>query len=70
MEKKLVEEIDRVIGQDRSPQLTDKQDMPYAAAVQLELLRFISHAPLAVPHSTMCDVTLKGYRIPKDTTVS
>ena len=34
-----------------------------------ELLRYISHVPMLVPHATMEDTTLGGYTIPKDTQV-
>ena len=34
-----------------------------------ELLRYISHVPILLPHATMEDTTLGGYTIPKDTQV-
>ena len=34
-----------------------------------ELLRYISHVPMLVPHATMEDTALDGYTIPKDTQV-
>ena len=34
-----------------------------------ELLRYISHAPVLVPHATMKDTSLGGYPIPKGTQV-
>ena len=35
----------------------------------LELLRYISHIPILVPHAAMRDTVLGGYAIPKDTQV-
>lgn len=35
----------------------------------LELLRYISHVPLLLPHMTTKDVTIESYVIPKDTQV-
>ena len=34
-----------------------------------ELLRYISHAPVLVPHATMKDTSLGGYPMPKGTQV-
>ena len=35
----------------------------------LELLRYISHIPILVPHAAMRDTVLSGYAIPKNTQV-
>ena len=70
VQKHLHDEIDDVIGHFRPPSLSDKSLMPYLEACLLETLRFISHVPLAVPHATICDTEIDGYRIPKGTTVS
>lgn len=64
------EEVDRVIGSARAPLLSDRASMPYTEACLLEALRLISHVPLAVPHATICDTSVQGKRIPKDTVVS
>lgn len=34
-----------------------------------ESMRFSSFVPVTIPHSTVADTTLMGYRIPKDTVV-
>ncbi|KAJ8320952.1 hypothetical protein KUTeg_002539 [Tegillarca granosa] len=65
VQKKLQEEVDTVVGHDRLPSLSDKSSMPYTEAVLYETLRYISHIPLAVPHSNSRDSKLKGYDIKK-----
>ena len=69
VEKRLVEEIRNVIGDDRFPTLADRTKMPYMEAAVMELLRYLSHVPFAVPHMTMKDVEIGGYTLPKGTQV-
>ncbi|KAL8593097.1 hypothetical protein ACOMHN_018023 [Nucella lapillus] len=69
VQRRLQQEVDRVVGPERSPSLADRPQMPYAEAVLLELLRYISHVPLAVPHFTMCDTSVLGSPVPANTTV-
>ena len=44
--------------------------LPYVEATILELLRYKTLAPLALPHRTMNDTEIGGYFIPGGTTVS
>lgn len=67
--QKIQREIDDVIGNHRYPSIKDRSRMPYTDAAIWELLRYISHAPLAVPHSTLTEVKMRGYFIPANTTV-
>ena len=67
---KLHQEIDSVIGLDRPPCLSDRANMPFLQAVLLELLRYISHVPLAVPHYTMRDTSVQDIAIKANSTVS
>ncbi|KAG8966557.1 hypothetical protein FRC03_011695 [Tulasnella sp. 419] len=69
VQKKAQEEIDRVIGSDRAPVLSDIEHLPYIQAIIKETHRFRPVAPLAIPHSTIADVTYKGYHIPAGTTI-
>ncbi len=47
--------------------LQNKPHMPYTTATILETLRYVSTTPMGVPHSTVSDVEISGYVIPKHT---
>ncbi|ELU14154.1 hypothetical protein CAPTEDRAFT_121241, partial [Capitella teleta] len=64
VQMKLQEEVDRIIGSDRTVCLTDKGDMPYTQATQLELLRYSSVVPLALPHTSLEDTIIQGKTVP------
>ena len=70
MPAKVQEEIDRVVGRNRSPCMQDKSCMPYTDAVLHEIQRYIDLAPMSVPHAVNCDVKFRNYLIPKVTLVS
>lgn len=73
-------EIDRVIGHDRLPQVSDKDSLPYVTAIMKEVFRWnpivrlgrwIRCAPVAnaltrdaVPHAVSKDDEYRGYFIP------
>ncbi|XP_072286145.1 cytochrome P450 2F2-like isoform X2 [Pyxicephalus adspersus] len=69
VQAKLHEEIDRVIGRDRIPNMDDKPNMPYTEAVIQEVQRFSDIAPFNVPHMVTKDIEFGGYHIPKGTDV-
>jgi len=68
VQKKVQQEIDQVLG-DRTPTLDDRGRLCYTEATIMEIQRLGSIAPQAVPHRTLSDVQIKGYKIPKDTFV-
>ncbi|XP_075830090.1 cytochrome P450 2C11 isoform X1 [Microtus pennsylvanicus] len=66
---KVQEEIERVVGRNRSPCMRDRSHMPYTDAVVHEIQRYIDLIPTNLPHSVTCDVKFRNYLIPKGTTV-
>ncbi|XP_004634958.1 vitamin D 25-hydroxylase [Octodon degus] len=62
-------EIDLIIGPSRQPSWDDKCKMPYTEAVLHEVLRFCNIVPLGIFHATSEDAVVRGYSIPKGTTV-
>uniref|UniRef100_A0A3B4BTP5 Cytochrome P450 2J2-like n=1 Tax=Pygocentrus nattereri TaxID=42514 RepID=A0A3B4BTP5_PYGNA len=70
IQKKVQEEIDRVIGQSRQPSMADKPNMPYTDAVIHEIQRAGNTVPLGFPKRASRDAKLGGYFIPKGTAVS
>nr|XP_055111039.1 cytochrome P450 2C9 isoform X2 [Symphalangus syndactylus] len=66
---KAQEEIERVIGRNRSPCMQDRGHMPYTDAVVHEVQRYIDLIPTNLPHAVTCDVKFRNYLIPKGTTI-
>ncbi|XP_068927618.1 cytochrome P450 1A2 isoform X2 [Petaurus breviceps papuanus] len=50
IQKKIQEELDTVIGRERSPLLSDRPQLPYMEALILEFFRHTSFVPLTIPH--------------------
>lgn len=69
VQKKIHEELDRTIGRERRPRLSDRGMLPYTEAFILELFRHSSFMPFTIPHSTTKATVLNGFYIPKDTCV-
>ena len=68
-QQKAADELARVVGPDRKPRLSDRDQLPYIRAVINEVLRISSVIPLGVPHKTTAETTVAGYAIPKGTQV-
>ncbi|KAJ0268694.1 hypothetical protein CBS470a_013809 [Colletotrichum nupharicola] len=66
VQQKAQEEIDRVIGSERLPNLDDRDKLPYIEAIVLEILRWHPIGPMGLPHSCDQDVVFRDYLIPKD----
>ena len=65
IQKKAQEELDRVIGRGRLPLTSDKDSLPYIEAVVKEAHRWHPIAPMALPHCSTEEDSIRGYRIPK-----
>ncbi|XP_072035914.1 cytochrome P450 2U1-like [Amphiura filiformis] len=65
VQAKAQKELDKVVGRDRMPRLSDKADLPYFQATLLEITRKASTARLSALHAASEDTTLNGYNIPK-----
>ncbi|EDO29696.1 predicted protein, partial [Nematostella vectensis] len=68
-QQQIQQEMDKVVGRDRMPSLTDRPRLPLIQAALMETLRAGNIADEAIPHYTLKDTTLCGYRVPKDTVV-
>ena len=62
---KICSEIDIIIGKSRSPSLDDRKNMPYTKAFLMEVLRYTTISPIAIPHVCIKDVIFEGYNIKK-----
>ncbi|XP_025107692.1 cytochrome P450 1A1-like [Pomacea canaliculata] len=69
VQEKVFREIEMVVGLNRYPSLADRSSLPMVEATIYEVFRFASPVPLALPHATTCDTTVRGYDVPKGTVV-
>uniref|UniRef100_A0A3Q0REY1 Cytochrome P450 1A n=1 Tax=Amphilophus citrinellus TaxID=61819 RepID=A0A3Q0REY1_AMPCI len=69
IQDRVFEEISKYIGLDRTPVISDRNNLPFLEAYILELFRHSSYLPFTIPHCTTKDTSLNGYFIPKDTCV-
>ncbi|KAI0791963.1 cytochrome P450 [Abortiporus biennis] len=67
--KKAQAQIDKVVGRNRMPNITDKADLPYIRALIREVFRWRCVGPTGLPHYTMEDDIYEGHLIPKGTLV-
>jgi cytochrome P450 len=64
------EELDRVVGQNRSPGFDDAPQLPYIRSIVKEILRLRPVTNMGTPHYTTADTYYKGYVIPKGSVVA
>ncbi|KAG7087219.1 hypothetical protein E1B28_013200 [Marasmius oreades] len=69
VQRKVQEELDRVIGNSRLPDFSDRDNLPYLAAVQKEVMRWHPVGPMGIPHMSTAEDEYHGYYIPKGATV-
>uniref|UniRef100_A0AC34RFM1 Cytochrome P450 n=1 Tax=Panagrolaimus sp. JU765 TaxID=591449 RepID=A0AC34RFM1_9BILA len=70
VQQKLHDELDHVIGSDRSITLDDKTQLNYVNAVVAESQRMASLLPINVLHRTIKDVEIHGYKLPANTIIT
>ena len=69
VQMKLHCEMEEVIGKNRLPSLSDRSHLPYLEAVIHETLRLASPTPLSIPHRAVRNTRLRGFTVPKDSSV-
>ena len=67
--RKAQEELDRVAGNERLPDLSDRENLPYISALMKEVLRWACPLPLGVAKRVMEDDVYDGYHIPAGATI-
>ena len=67
VQKAVQNELDKVVGRERMPLMSDKDFLPYTMATLLEVQRFASIAKISPLHAAACDTELCGYLVPKGT---
>ncbi|CAG8415570.1 unnamed protein product [Penicillium salamii] len=69
IQKKAQEELDRVVGRDRLPDVEDEKNLPYCHAIIKEVERVHNPFWLGTPHVATEDFVYEDQYIPKDTVV-
>ncbi|RIB30974.1 cytochrome P450 [Gigaspora rosea] len=69
VQSKAHQELDRVIGQSRMPEVSDEQNIPYIRAIIKEGQRYCGAIYLGVPHAIDEDDEYNGYHIPANSVV-
>nr|XP_033796575.1 steroid 17-alpha-hydroxylase/17,20 lyase isoform X4 [Geotrypetes seraphini] len=69
IQRKIQEELDRKIGLERHPLLSDRKNLPFLEATISEVLRIRPVAPLLIPHVALEESSIGEYTIPKGTRV-
>ncbi|KAJ5762459.1 uncharacterized protein N7511_005841 [Penicillium nucicola] len=65
VQRKAQEEIERVVGKNRLPNMADRASLPYINAVVKEVLRWHPVAPMGLPHMSTVDDNYNEHFIPK-----
>lgn len=69
VQRKAQEEVDRVVGLGRLPDMDDYPNLPYIRACVKESMRWMPTVILGIPHAALKEDTYMGYRIPQGATV-
>ncbi|XP_076830663.1 cytochrome P450 1B1 [Brachyhypopomus gauderio] len=69
VQKRLQDEVDKVVGRSRLPTIQDQPRLPYVMALIYEVMRFTSFIPLTIPHCTTTNTSINGKLVAKGTVV-
>uniref|UniRef100_A0A672GUD4 Steroid 17-alpha-hydroxylase/17,20 lyase n=1 Tax=Salarias fasciatus TaxID=181472 RepID=A0A672GUD4_SALFA len=69
VQRRIQDELDRRIGGDRAPRLSDRGSLPYLEATIREVLRIRPVAPLFIPHVALTDTSIGDFTVRKGTRV-
>ncbi|KAM5353693.1 hypothetical protein ACJ41O_000343 [Fusarium nematophilum] len=69
VQRRAQEEIDRVVGPDRLPNMDDYDNLPYIRCCIKESLRWMPTVFLGVPHAAVKEDSYNGFTIPKGASV-
>ncbi|KAM8853415.1 cytochrome P450 2G1-like isoform 3-T3 [Synchiropus picturatus] len=69
IQEEMQQEIDSVVGRQRSPSMEDRKSLPFTDAVIHEIQRMVDLTPLGVPHYALKDISFRGFNIPKGTVI-
>ena len=70
IQNRLRAELDAAVPRGNLPSLNDQSKLPFVDATILEILRWKTLVPLALPHVTLSDTNVGEYFIPAKTVVS
>lgn len=68
-QERIRQDIYNVTGEGSLPQADDCARLPYLEAVYHEIMRHSSLVAVTIPHRTLTDTVLEGFKIPKDTMI-
>ncbi|XP_032992168.1 cytochrome P450 2C16-like [Lacerta agilis] len=69
IQEKVQQEIDEVVGANRTPNMEDRVRLPFTNAVIHEILRYELNSVDPIPHMMTQHTDFRGYSIPQGTTV-
>ena len=69
MMKKVINELEKVVGMERMVEESDLESLEYLNMVVKETLRLHPVAPLLIPHESIEDCTVDGFHIPQKSRV-
>ena len=69
IQRKAQAELDAVVGPHRLPDFSDRPALPYVNAIVKECFRWLIVTPIGFPHQASEDEELRGYLIPKGSTL-